>query len=57
MMVEQDLNRGEILCDMSAENRKLYSTLNQVNQQKVIDLIATLLNQQSNDLQSSDSQM
>ena len=57
MVVEQNLNRGEILCDMSAETRKLYSTLNQVNKQKVMDLIATLLNQQSNDLQSSDSQM
>lgn len=56
-MVEQNFDQSEVLCSMSAETIELYRTLTPANQQKVIDLIATLLNQQSNDLQSSDSQM
>lgn len=57
MMVEQNFDQNAMRRSMSAETIELYRTLTPANQQKVIELIATLLNQQSNDLQSSDSQM
>lgn len=57
MMVKQNFDQSAMRRSMSAETIALYRTLTPANQQKVIELIATLLNQQSNDLQSSDSQM
>lgn len=54
-MLKQAQNQEELLCDMSAEIMQLYSTLTDVNKQKVTRLIETLLDQQSNDQQSSGS--
>lgn len=41
---------------MMKEIRELYQSLNEENKEEVRNLIATLLNQQSNDPQSPDSQ-
>lgn len=53
-MSNQTQNRDELHCDMSVEMMKLYSTLTEVNKDKVNHLIEILLNQQSNGRQSSD---
>ncbi len=53
MMVEENKRQDELLGDMSIEAMELYSSLTQTNKQKVTDLIATLLNQQSSGPQSS----
>ena len=55
VMEQKEVNRP--FCNMSEEIFHLYGTLTADNKEKVKRLIATLLNQRSNDQRSSDSQM
>lgn len=55
MTLKQAENQSESLCCMSEEIFQLYSTLTAASKEKVTRLIETLLNQQSDDQQSSDS--
>ena len=57
MMPKQTENHSELLCTMSVEVMRLYSTLTEANKEKVTLLIETLLDQQSNGQQSSGLQM
>ena len=57
MILKQTENHSELLCGMSEDILQLYSTLTDANKQKVTRLIATLLTQQSDDQQSSGSQV
>lgn len=52
-MLKQIEHQGESLCYMSEDILHLYSTLTAANKEKVTRLIETLLDQQSDDQQSS----
>ena len=54
MRLNQQQNQKKLHCIMSMEIMQLYSTLTDDKKEKVTRLIATLLDQQSNDQQSSD---